>query len=149
MKEVNFENEIQVRWADVDQNRHVRHSAYYDYGAHCRIQYFKSIGLNSIQMAEQNIGPVIFNEACSFIKELHPDDRITINLRKGEISEDGSRWVLHHEIFNSKNEKSAHLTLKGAWMDLSKRKLTIPPKDVAVAMHALKKGEEYAYKKKA
>ena len=121
-----FEKEIEVRWSDVDQNRHVRHSAYYDYGAHIRIRYFNELGFNAQKFAALNIGPVIFKEECSFIRELNPDDTITINLLNGETSKDASRWALYHEIFNTKGEKSAHLKVEGAWIDLSKRKLTIP-----------------------
>ena len=127
-----FEKEIEVRWSDVDQNRHVRHSAYYDYGAHIRIRYFNELG---------------FNEECSFIRELNPDDTITINLLNGETSKDASRWALYHEIFNTKGEKCAHLKVEGAWIDLSKRKLTIPPIELANSMLDLPKGEDFSYKK--
>ena len=142
-----FEQEIVIRWADCDQNRHVRHSAYYDYGAHIRIRYFNELGFSSAILSKLSIGPILFKEECSFIKELHPDDIITINLLKGEISEDASRWILHHEIFNHKGEKSAHITTKGAWMNLKIRKLTVPPLDIAKALHELPMGEEYTYKK--
>lgn len=142
-----FEKEIEVRWSDVDQNRHVRHSAYYDYGAHIRIRYFNELGFNAQKFAELNIGPVIFKEECSFIRELNPDDTITINLLNGETSEDGSRWALYHEIFNTKGEKSAHLKVEGAWIDLSKRKLTVPPIELANSMLDLPKGEDFSYRK--
>ena len=93
------------------------------------------------------MGPIMFKEECSFLKELHPEDTITINLLKGDLREDGSRWVLHHEIFNQKGEKCAHLSIQGAWMDLVKRKLTIPPTDIAQAMHELPAGEYFVYQK--
>lgn len=142
-----FEKQIEVRWSDVDQNRHVRHSAYYDYGAHVRIRFFNELGFNAQKFGELNIGPVIFKEECSFIRELTPDATITVNLLKGPSSEDGSRWSLYHEIFNSKGEKSAHLKLEGAWIDLSKRRLTIPPIELAEAMFKLPSGEDFSYKK--
>ncbi len=141
-----FEKQIEVRWSDSDLNRHLRHSSYYEYGAHSRIRFFASCGFDTTAMKKANIGPVVFKEECSFIKEIHPDDTITINLLKGEVSEDGSRWVLHHEIFNN-NEKSAHITLKGAWIDLNLRKLTIPPKTLADAIHELPPGTPYVYSK--
>ncbi|MEL6356722.1 MAG: acyl-CoA thioesterase, partial [Bacteroidota bacterium] len=132
-----FEKQIEVRWSDCDANRHVRHSAYYDYGAHSRIRFFTEVGFDSGKLNELNVGPILFKEECSFIRELTSDDTITVNLLKGELSEDGSRWVLHHEIYNRHGEKSAHITIKGAWMDLKLRKLTIPPAEMAKAMHEL------------
>ncbi len=142
-----YEKYIEIRWADCDANRHVRHSAYYDFGAHVRIRFFADIGMNDKVLNRLRIGPIIFKEECSFIKELHADDTIRINCLKEKISEDGGRWILHHEIFNGKDEKVAHITLKGAWMDLDKRKLAIPPKVMATALHGLPSGESYTYRK--
>lgn len=143
-----FEKKIEVKWSDCDSNRHVRHSAYYDYGAHCRMKFFFEIGVNTAQLAKLNLGPILFKEECTFIKELTLEDTARVNLLKGEISPDGARWVLHHEIFNAKNEKCAHITIKGAWIDLSIRKLTIPPIEVAAAFHQLPIGTNYVHTKK-
>ena len=142
-----FEIKIEVRWADVDANRHVRHSAYYDYGAHARIRFFHEIGFDTNKMSGLNIGPILFKEECSFIRELRAEDTITVNLLKGKMTEDAARWELHHEIFNQKNEKCAHLTLKGAWIDLEKRKLTVPPQEISAQFHTLPVGESFVYGK--
>ena len=143
-----FENEIEVRWSDCDPNRHVRHSAYYDYGAQARIRYFIKIGFGSKEMTKLSIGPILFKEECTFIRELTPEENIRINLLKGELSPDGARWVLHHEIFNSKNEKCAHITVKGAWLNLDIRKLTVPPAGLAEAFDKLPQGADYVHKSK-
>ena len=144
----NFEKEIEIRWSDTDPNRHVRHSAYYEYGAHTRIRFFLDHGYTSAKMNELNIGPILFKEECSFIREIFPEDIIKVNLLKGEMSEDASRWVLHHEIFSQEGEKKAHITVKGAWIDLTLRKLTTPPADLAEAFHSLPEGDYYTYSKK-
>lgn len=142
-----FECKIEVRWADVDQNRHVRHSAYYDYGAHARIRFFIENNFGSDEMAKHHIGPILFKEECTFLRELKPDDTITINILKGELSSDGSKWSLHHEIFNQKGEKCAHMTVRGAWMDIIKRKLTTPPEQLQILFDNLDQGEDFVYKK--
>ncbi|MCB9227111.1 MAG: acyl-CoA thioesterase [Chitinophagales bacterium] len=146
---INNAIEIKVRWADVDANRHVRHSAYYDYGAHARIFMFDLMGFDSKMMSKLNIGPVIFKEECTFLKELYLSEEITVNVLKDTNNKlDGSKWKLHHEIFNSKNQKCAHITLSGAWIDLSKRKLTTPPTALAKALHELPEGKDFVYAKK-
>ena len=141
-----FESTIEVRWSDCDLNRHVRHSAYYDYGAHTRMQFFLKIGFNTAKMEQLQIGPILFKEECTFIKELKLEDVIQINLSIGQISPDGSRWVLHHEIFNAAGEKCAHISVKGAWIDLVKRKLTAPPTEILNAFDQLPKGEPYEHR---
>ena len=144
---VKFEKFIEVRWADCDANRHVRHSTYYDYGAHARIRFFTEIGFDVQKLGQMHLGPILFKEECSFIRELHQTDTVRINLLKGDVREDGARWVMHHELFNQHDKKCAHITIKGAWMDLNLRKLTIPPVEVAQAIHSLPRGEAFVYKK--
>lgn len=142
-----FFTKINVRWSDCDMNQHVRHSAYYDYGAHSRIRFFNENGYSSSQLKQLNIGPIIFKEECSFIKELKLNDVVTVNILKGEVNENGSRWTFHHELFNQKKEKVAHVTLNGAFLNLVKRKLTIPPEKLAEALKNLPIGEKYYYQK--
>jgi acyl-CoA thioester hydrolase len=142
-----FKETIKVRWSDVDFNQHVRHSAYYDYGAHCRIRYFQKMGFGSEQFKEWNIGPVIFTEQCNFIKELRLDDIIEINMLIGKMKPDGSQWTFYHEIFNSKGDKCAHIMLKGAWMDTIKRRVIAPPKIITDAFIDLPQGSEFVYGK--
>jgi acyl-CoA thioester hydrolase len=143
-----FEKTLEVRWSDCDPNRHVTHSKYYDYGAHCRVSFFIESGFNSEKMAELQIGPILFKEECTFIKELKIQDTVRVNILKGEISEDGGRWTVHHEIFNQKGDKCAHITAKGAWMNLELRKLTLPPAELTAAFQSLPSGEYYEYKSK-
>lgn len=142
-----YEKIIEVSWADADPNGHVRHSKYYEYGAHIRIRFFSEVGYGTAVRENLALGPIVFKEECSFIRELRLEDTLRINILKGEISSDGGRWVLHHEIFNAAELKCAHLTLRGAWMDLQRRKLTLPPQGLADALHALAPGAEYVYGK--
>lgn len=142
-----FEKIIEVKWADVDQNKHVRHSAYYDYGAFVRIKFISGSGFDANKMSNLQLGPILFKEECSFIREIHPDDTLRVNVLIGSTTEDGSRWILHHEIYNQHNNKVAHITAKGAWMDLEKRKLTTPPQKLADAFRNLPSGEDYVYQK--
>ena len=145
---MDFKVEIQVRWSDVDQNQHVRHSAYYDYGAHARVQFFKSQGFGMEAFVQSGIGPILFKEECSFIRELRLNEVVTVNVKIGEILADGSRWEMYHEVFNTKGEKSAQIKVQGAWIDLKQRKVTTPPVTLATAIAKLPKGEDYVYKKK-
>jgi acyl-CoA thioester hydrolase len=143
-----YTKEIQVRWSDVDQNRHVRHSAYYDYCAFTRVSFITSTGYDAGKLEKLAIGPILFKEECTFLRELKPDDVVTVNVLKGEMPADGSKWTIHHEIFNKQGEKAAQVTVFGAWMDLKLRKLTVPPKELADAFSDLLEGEVYTHKSK-
>ncbi len=140
-----FEKQIEIRWSDVDQNRHVRHSAYYDFGTHLRGKFLEVKGYDVETMNKLEIGSVLFKEECTFIKELKANDTVMVNILNGTESNRAIKWKFHHEIFNQHGEKCAHVTVQGAWMNLSKRRITKPPKEMLSAIQDLPRGEDYVY----
>lgn len=139
-----FTCQVDIRWADVDLNQHVRHSVYYDLGAHTRMRFLEYAGFDANTLFRLGLGPILFHEQCSFIREIKMNDTVTINILKGNMKADGSQWSLHHEIHNSAGIKCAHISVKGAWMDISKRKITSPPSELQDQMNNLDPGSEYS-----
>jgi len=88
-----------------------------------------------------------FKEECTFIREIKPNDIIRITMHQDNSFENGSRWKIHHELINQKNEKVAHLTVHGAWLNLELRKLTDPPEELVKAFRDLPLTEDYVYGK--
>lgn len=81
------------------------------------------------------------------MKEIKSNDIIRINLLRGELHPDGLKFTLHHELFNASDDKLAHITVKGAWMDLKRRRLTVPPQALKEAFESLEEGAPFVYKK--
>ncbi len=117
---------IQVRWSDIDQNRHLRHSAYYDYGATVRITCFSEHGLTNLKFEELRIGPILFREEAIFKREIKFEDKITVDLVVTKATSDFSRWSVRHHFFKDDGTLSAIINLDGAWIDVLARKLAIP-----------------------
>ena len=90
-----------VRWADVDANRHMRHSAYYDYAAHLRVQLLKRIGMDLVTLSKAGIGPVLFREEAVFLREISMDETIRVNVKIKRIREDASHWTFNFCITDS------------------------------------------------
>lgn len=86
-----FEKNIEIRWSDLDPNNHLRHSAYYDYGAYSRICFLNEHGLTAETMLQHNIGPILFREECLFKKEIKFGDTIKINVKLDKATLDFSR----------------------------------------------------------
>lgn len=122
-----FQKTFDVRWADLDSNIHMRHSAYADYCAHLRFKWMQEMGLGLDELTANNIGPVIFKETLCYLKEIRPNESFTVDLLMGEIPGDKRKWKISHNIFNSKSEKAATVEVDGAWMDVKIRKLTVLP----------------------
>ena len=117
---------VQIRWADIDANRHLRHSVYYDYGAAMRIHVLSSRGLTSKMLEELQIGPVLFREECIFKREIQLEDKITLTLELVKATPDFGRWSLRHQFLKEDGTVAAILNMDGAWIDLVKRKLAQP-----------------------
>ena len=73
------------------------------------------------------MGPILFTEETSFRKEIHLGENITVNILLAGTSSKNERLKLRHEVFNEAGELSAVIKVYGAWMDLTKRKLTALP----------------------
>jgi acyl-CoA thioester hydrolase len=120
---MNMQEQIQVRWADIDANRHLRHSVYYDYGAAVRMNVLSRQGLTTRKLEELNIGPVLFREEAIFKREIVFEDTITLTIELVKATEDFGRWSLRHNFLKGDGSLAAILNIDGAWLDLSKRKL--------------------------
>lgn len=118
---------VEIRWSDLDPNFHLRHSVYYDFGAFSRISFFTQNGITPEVMSQHNIGPILFREECVFRKEIVFGDKVTLNMKLDKITKDFSRWTIVHEIFKNDTQRAAIITVDGAWLDTTKRKLTLPP----------------------
>lgn len=125
-----FSRTIQIRWSDIDANRHLRHSAYYDFGAAMRIMVLSDHGLTNKKMEELGIGPILFREEAIFKREIRLEDQLTLDVSLVKATSNYARWSLRHHFIKPDGTVAAILNMDGAWMDLGKRKLTVPPEFV-------------------
>ena len=139
----NFIVPIQIRWSDIDQNRHLRHSAYYDYGAMVRMRFLNQNGLTTEKMEELKVGPILFREEAIFRKEIKLEDKITVDVEIYSAREDYSRWSLRHHFHKEDGTLAAIINIDGAFLDLVKRKLTQPPDFVKEAFKSFKRSADF------
>lgn len=120
-----------VIWADLDPNRHMRHSAYNDYAAQVRLEYFTEFGLDLKSLNELGVGPILFREETKFRREVTMNETITVTLEVEKVRKDGSKWSILHTIYKESGDLACQVVADGAWLDLTKRKVTIPPAQLA------------------
>ncbi len=121
----------------------MRHTAYNDYAAEVRVRFFQKQGLSINEFAKLNIGPVLFKEETSFLKEIHIGENITVKMKLEGVSKGIERWRFNHQIFNEKGELAAEIKVYGAWIDLVKRKLTAPPQKFVAIFENLSKTSNF------
>lgn len=117
---------LHLRWADIDANRHLRHSVYYDFAAAARMNLLSERGLTSKKFEEFNLGPILFREEAIFRREIHLEDKITLTIELHKATEDFSRWSLRHAFLKEDGTLATTLSIDGAWIDLTLRKLAKP-----------------------
>lgn len=140
-----YSREIQIRWADLDPNFHVRHSVYYDWGAFCRIEFMDQNGLTAAVLNQLQVGPILFREECIFRKEIRLGDPLSIDLKILKARKDFSRWSFQHHIYRDKETLAAILQVDGAWMNVRERKLTTPPFQIADVFGQMPKAENFEW----
>jgi acyl-CoA thioester hydrolase len=139
-----FSKQLSFRWSDLDPNFHVRHSAYYDFGAQHRIEILESLGLTMKVLQTNHFGPILFREECVFRKEIGLSDTIFMHTKISKMRPDASRWSIVHEFKNEEDKLCATITVDGAWMDTKLRKIANPTPEIAMeAMNSIPKTEDF------
>ena len=138
-----YEKTYTAIWADMDPNAHMRHSAYTDYAAHTRLEFLAEAGFPMAYFAEHALGPILFREDTRFLREVKLGEAITVSAEMAGLNPDGSRWRIIHTIRKPDGVVAATVTVDGAWLDLRRRKLTVPPPEIAQAMAQAARHESY------
>ena len=133
-----------TRWADMDPNGHMRHSAYADYAADQRVVLLAEWGYDVARFAQLRLGPILFREETKFLKEVSIGEEIRVDGRLASVNADGSRWTIVHTIYKADGRVAATVTVDGAWLDLDRRKLTVPPAELVAGFSAMRPYEPKA-----
>lgn len=115
--------EFDIRWSDIDANRHLANSAYVNFMSHTRMGFMIKNGLSQREMVTHNIGPVVFHEQLFFFKEAFQGEPIKVSFELGGSSEDGMFFKFVHNFYDHKGRNLARGSMQGGWMDLTTRKM--------------------------
>jgi acyl-CoA thioester hydrolase len=140
-----YEKSFQVIWANIDANRHLRHTAYNDYAAQLRVSFFTDNGFSIDNFSKLEIGPILFSEETKFLREVGMNEVIKVDILLQGMRQDGSRWKIIHYLYKENGIKAAVITVEGAWLDLKIRKLIVPPKDFLVIFENMPKSEDFTF----
>jgi acyl-CoA thioester hydrolase len=140
-----YSNTFQILWADIDANRHMRHTAYNDYAAQVRVNFLNDHGLSFSKLIEMHIGPVLFREETKYLREVGMSEKIRVDYATSGMRKDGTRWTMVHQVFREDGIKAAIITVEGAWMDLKLRKLTAPPQTLMNIIDLMPKTDDFQW----
>ncbi len=138
-----FFRSIDIRWSDLDPNFHVLHSKYYDFGAYARISFLTENGLSMPELMKHGIGPILFREECVFRRELRFGDPVFVDLSLKKITGDYSRWTMEHRLWKNSETLAAVITVDGAWLNTTTRKLAGLPAEFHALFNEAPKTDDF------
>ncbi len=134
---------LKFRWSDLDPNGHVRNSAYCDTFVDARMQLFKASGFPLSKLLELNLGPVVIREDFYYIKEIYGDAEVYVSIYIAGKSEDNRYFRFVQHMYNTSGTLSAYLEFTFGLLDLSLRKMAVPPALLLEYFLDLEKTEHY------
>lgn len=129
-----YYHKFEVRWADIDANRHLANSSYVAYCAHTRMAFMSEYQMGLKALYQIGIGPVILHERYSFFKEIYMDQVVYVTLEINGFAEDGSIYQFIHKFYLPDGTHCATAEATGVWIDMKTRKSTVPPQPIVEVM---------------
>lgn len=134
---------FEARWADIDINGHMRHTAYNDYAAHVRLKFFDEQGYPTTEFIKKGIGPVLFREETQFKAEIKMSETFTVDCELIAARPSAKIIKLRHTIKNHEGKTAAIIQVDLGWMDLHARKAIKPPEELARVIFTLNKSSDF------
>ena len=138
-----YKKTLQAGWGDMDFNSHMGNTAYLDKAADIRMMFFSEHGFPVSEFARLRLGPVIQKDEIEYFREVNLLDELTITFESAGLSADGSRFIIRNEFFRADGKLIARVTSTGGWLDLSIRKLVVPPTALLEAMQELHRTDDF------
>lgn len=138
-----YKKKFEIRWSDIDANRHLANTAYINFMSHTRMGFLMENGFGQKEMAQHNLGPVVFYEHVYYFKEVFAGEPVTVTLKLSGLSEDGMYFEFVHDFYDHKGRNFASCEMMGGWIDLKERKLTGLPKELFDKLNNLDHTEDF------
>ncbi len=125
-----YTKDFEIRWNDIDANRHLANKAYIEFAAHTRMSFLIEHGFDQRLLAKFNVGPVVFYEHIYYFKEVFYGKPVRVSLEVSGLSEDRKFFEFKHNFYDHKGRNFAQCEMMGAWMNLETRKLIALPEEM-------------------
>ncbi|MCC6622189.1 MAG: thioesterase family protein [Deltaproteobacteria bacterium] len=140
-----FVRTFHARWGDMDNNGHMRNTAFLDVAGDVRMMFFALHGFAMSEFARLGIGPVIQHDELDYARELRLLESYDVDLTLAGLSEDGARFRMRNTFSKADGKHVATVTSSGGWLDLTARRLLPPPPPLAHAMAAIPRAHDFVH----
>ncbi|NJD60295.1 MAG: hypothetical protein C3F13_18250 [Anaerolineales bacterium] len=133
----------EVRWTDIDANRHVRYSAYIDAAAEQRYRFFSEHDLPPEAFDNLNVGPVYTTLTATFYREARLGETLTIKYLLSGLSPSGMRWKVRHEFLKANGKKAVTVSLEGTILNLTTRQPSVPTPEIMAVFELVPRSADF------
>jgi acyl-CoA thioester hydrolase len=133
----------EVRWTDIDANRHVRYSAYIDATAELRYRFFAQHNLPSEAFENLGMGPVYTSLTANFFREVRLGETLTITYLLTGLSPLGFRWKVQHDFLKANGKKAVTVFLEGTILNLTTREPCAPTPEIMAVFQQIPRSADF------
>ena len=138
-----FEKQLFAGWGDMDFNSHMRNTAFLDKSADVRMMFFAEHGFPTAEFMRRSLGPVILRDELEYYKEVRLLEPLRITLAIAALADDGSRFSMRNEFWKPEGKLAARVNSYAGWLDLSARRLVLPPDVLLAALRSLPQTDDF------
>lgn len=140
---------FELRWEDLDANRHLANTSYLSLMTETRMRFLKSHGFTQELFEQHQLGPAVFSEHIHYFREVKGGTKVYVDLELKGLSDDAVFFQFHQHLYNEQGKICAHLEVTAGWFSLATRKLTTPPDALREAVAAIPKTSDFKVLTKA
>lgn len=138
-----YSKQFDIRWSDIDANKHLGNSSYVDFMSHTRMSFLQENGISLEVMNGLNLGPVALYEHIYYYREVLSGDPISVSLDVCGYTNDGRFIKIEHNFFDREGRNLASSEMLFSWIDITSRKLGRIPEELLVKIRAFPKAENF------
>jgi len=138
-----YSKTYEIRWSDIDANRHVNYAAFIDAAGDLRYHFFTEHGFPPEKFEQLGVGPVYTAINAQFLREVRMGETVTITFALTGLSPQGARWRVHHDVLKSNGKKAVSIEVEGAILDLSARKPILPTPELLQTFNLIPRAADF------
>ncbi len=121
-----------IRWGDMDAMGHVNNTVYFRYFEQARIDWFLELGTPADPTLE--VGPVIVNAHCDFLRQLRYPGDIEVTTYVGAIGRSSVETIQEIRRIDASDVLIAAGGAKVVWIDYAREKSVALPDDLRLRL---------------
>lgn len=138
-----YTKEFNIRWSDMDANKHLGNSTYVDYMSDTRMSFLTEQGLGLDILNSFDLGPIVFYEHIYYFKEVLIGNPIKVSIEVKGHSEDGQFVMFEHNFYDLNGKNLAHSEILFSWINIKTRKLGKLPAELLKKTQNFPKAKDF------